>query len=191
MDVSNIFKSKVRKALFKIYFTNPESEYYLRELERVLGMPVAVIRRELTRLEKDGIFISRKKANLVFYSINKSYPLFEELKSIISKTIGITASLQDILKNIKGIETAFIYGSFARNSEKPFSDIDLFVMGDIDENMLVGEIKKIEDTLKREINYTLYTRNEFLMKKRKKDAFIIDLLKNPKIMLIGGENGLR
>ena len=191
MDISNIFKSKVRKALFRLYFTNPESEYYLRELERILGMPVAVIRKELTRLEKDGIFVSRKKANLVFYSVNKAYPLFEELKSIISKTIGVTALLHDVLKNIKGIKTVFIYGSFAKNSENSTSDIDLFVMGKVNENMLIREIRKIEGMLKREINYTLYTGDEFLSKKRKKDTFIVDLLENPKIMLIGEENDLR
>lgn len=191
MDISNIFKSKVRNALFRLYFTNPESEYYLRELERVLGIPVAMVRKELTRLEKDGIFVSRKKANLVFYFLNKSYPLFEELKSIISKTIGITASLQDVLKNIKGVEAAFIYGSFAKKSEKSTSDIDLFVMGNISENALIRAIKKIEGTLKREINYTLYTRSEFLSKKREKDTLITDLLENPKIILIGEENDLR
>ena len=191
MDISNIFKSKVRKALFRLYFTNPDGEYYLRELERILGTPVAVVRRELTQLEKNGIFVSRKKANLVFYFLNKSYPLFEELKSIISKTIGITASLQDGLKNIKGVELAFIYGSFAKKSEKSTSDIDLFVMGDVNENALIRAIKKIEGTLKREINYTLYTHSEFLSKKRKKDTFITDLLKNPKIMLIGRQDDLR
>lgn len=191
MDISNIFKSKVRKALFRLYFTNPESEYYLRELERTLGIPVAVVRKELTRLEKDGIFISRKKANLVFYSVNKSYPLFAELKSIISKTVGITASLQEALKNIKGVETAFIYGSFAKSSEKSTSDIDLFVMGKISESALIRAIKKLEGALKREINYTLYTRNEFVSKKRKKDGFIIDLSENPKIMLIGEEDDIR
>ena len=191
MDISTIFKSKVRKALFRLYFTNPESEYYLRELERVLGMPVAVIRKELTRLEKDGIFVSRKKANLVFYSVNKSYPLFDELKSMISKTVGVTALLRDVLKKIKGVKTAFIYGSFAKNNENYTSDIDLFVMGEINENALIRTIKKIENMLKREINYTLYTRSEFLSKKRKKDTFIIDLLENPKIMLIGEESDLR
>lgn len=190
MDISNIFKSKVRKALFRLYFTTPEREYYLRELERVLGMPVAVVRKELIRLEKDGIFISRRKANLVFYFLNKSYPLFEELKSIISKTIGATASLQDILKKIKGIETAFIYGSFAKKSERAASDIDIFIIGNINEGSLIRAIKKMEGALKREINYTLYARSEFLSKKQKKDTFIIDLLENPKIMLIGEENGL-
>jgi predicted nucleotidyltransferase len=135
-------------------------------------------------------FTTRKKANLVFYSLNKSYLLFAELKSIVSKTIGVTASLQDVLRSIKGVETAFIYGSFAKSNEKSTSDIDLFIIGNISKNALIRAIKELESTLKREINYTLYTRSEFMSKKRKKDSFIIDLLENPKIMLIE-EDGLR
>ena len=64
-------------------------------------------------------------------------------------------------------------------------------MGKINENTLIREIRKIEGALKREINYTLYTRSEFSSKRRKKDAFIVDLLGNPKIMLIGEGNDLR
>jgi predicted transcriptional regulator len=59
MNVSNIFNSKTRKALFKLYFTNPESEYYLRGLERLLDIPVSMIRKELMRLEQEGVFLSR------------------------------------------------------------------------------------------------------------------------------------
>ena len=43
MYISNLFKSKVRKALFKLYFTNPDSEFYLRELERMLSFPVSMV----------------------------------------------------------------------------------------------------------------------------------------------------
>ncbi len=190
MDISNIFKSKTRKALFRLYFTNPENEYYLRELERLLDIPVSMVRKELIRLEKENIFLSHKKANLVYYQLNKLYPLFSELKSIVSKTVGAEGVLKQTLSKVKGVEAAFIYGSFAKNSESAASDIDLFVKGNIDEDSLVREINKIEKSLKREINYTLYASEEFKKKKVKKDSFILDLLENPKIFLIGDKNGL-
>lgn len=190
MDISNIFKSKTRKALFRLYFTNPENEYYLRELERLLDIPVSMVRKELLRLEKENIFLSHKKGNLVYYHLNKLYPLFSELKSIVFKTVGTKGVLKQTLSKIEGIEVAFIYGSFAKNNEKAASDIDLFVKGNIDEDSIVREINKIEKSLKREINYTLYTHEEFKKKKVKKDSFILDLLQNPKIFLIGDKNDL-
>jgi predicted transcriptional regulator len=60
MDVSKLFKSKTRKEIFRLYFTNPDQEYYLRELERILRTPVSMIRKELTRLEEEGLFLSIK-----------------------------------------------------------------------------------------------------------------------------------
>jgi predicted nucleotidyltransferase len=190
MDISKLFKSKTRKELFRLYFTNPDQEYYLRELERILQTPVSMVRKELTRLEDEGLFLSRKKGNLTYYLLDQSYPLFNELKSIVFKTIGIQGSLREILGRTRGIEVAFIYGSFAKHEEVGRSDIDLFIIGKVDENKLLREINKLEKVLKREINYSLFQRDEFNRKKKEKDPFITDLLRNPKIFLIGDPNDL-
>ncbi len=144
MDISNLFKSKVRKALFKLYFTNPDSEFYLRELERILSIPVSMIRKELVRLEREGIFSFCKKGNLAYYYVNKNYPLFSELKSIVFKTIGVQGLLTEALQKINGVEIAFIYGSYAKGSEKANSDIDLCIIGTINEDILVRRINELE-----------------------------------------------
>lgn len=190
MDIAKIFKSKTRKELFRLYFTNPDNEYYLRELERLLDIPVSMIRNELTQLEEAGIFNSKKKGNLVYYSLNKSYPLFEELKSIVFKTIGIQGLLKEIFKKIKGVEVAFIYGSFAKKEEEARSDIALFIIGRIDDSRLIREIRRLEEILKREINYSLFTRDEFKKKIREKDSFIMDILEPPKIFIVGDKSDL-
>lgn len=190
MDISTIFKSKTRKELFRLYFTNPDSEYYLRELERTLDIPVSMIRGELLRLDKEGVFVSSKKGNLTYFSLNKSYPLFEELKSIVSKTIGVKALLKQTFSKVKGIKVAFIYGSFARNEEKADSDIDVFIIGDIDQNKLVGNLRYLEGILRREVNYTLYTKKEFQQKRKDEDSFILELLRQKKIFLVGDSNDL-
>jgi predicted nucleotidyltransferase len=190
MDITRIFRSRSRTALLRLYFTNPENEYYLRELERLLGIPVSMIRKELRRLEEEGIFLSQKKGNLVYFRIDKTYPLFSEYKSIVFKSVGVEGALRQILDKIKGVEVCFIYGSFAKNSENVKSDVDLFVMGIIDEDSLVREINKAERMFQREINYTLYTRDEFKKKRAKKDSFILSLIENRKIFLKGAENDL-
>lgn len=190
MDIVYIFKSKTRQALFRLYFTNPDSKYYLRELERLLNIPVTMIRKELLRLEKEGSFLSEKKGNLIYFYLNKSYPLFDELKSIVFKTIGIQGLLKEILKKIKGVQVAFIYGSFAKDEASASSDIDLFIIGKIDENELIAKLNKLERAIKREINHSLYTKEEFNKKRRQKDSYILGLLASPKIFLIGDKNDL-
>lgn len=190
MDISSIFKSKTRKALFRLYFTNPESEYYLRELERLLDIPVSMIRKELLSLKETGIFESRKRGNLTYFYLNKSYPLFDELKSIVFKTIGISGTLKEGLSKLKGIEVAFIYGSFAKGEEYSDSDIDLCIIGEPSETDLVGIIRELEKVIRREINYTVYDRNDFNKRNREKGSFVNSLLKENKIFLIGSKDGL-
>jgi predicted nucleotidyltransferase len=188
MDITKLFKSKARTAIFQLYFTNPEISYYLRELERMFNMPVSILRKELMQLSGEGIFLSEKKGNLLYYRLNKNYPLFEDLKNIVHKTIGIEGLLRDAINEIGGIEAAFIYGSFARGKEKTTSDVDLCVIGRIDEDQLIEKINAIEISIKREINYTLYAPEELKKKKKDKDTFISDLIDNKKIMLKGKEN---
>jgi predicted nucleotidyltransferase len=150
-----------------------------------------MIRKELMALEKEGLFVSHRMGNLLFYKLNKDYPIFHELKSIVFKTIGLEGTLKDALSKVQGIEQAFIYGSFAKGEEHSKSDVDLFMVGSIDENAVIKAIKLVERSTKREVNYTLYTRKEYKHKKRAKDSFIENVLENPIIMLKGKENELR
>lgn len=190
-EVIEIIRSKLRSELLRLYFTNPEKEYYLRELERLLGFSAANIRRELLKLEKTGLFKTRAEGNLVYYGLNKDYALYDELKSIIFKTIGVEGALREIMNTTKGIEVALIYGSFAAGEERGASDIDLLIIGQPDEEKLMTEIDGLEKKLKREINYTIYSRTEYDNRKKKKDTFVQNILARPKILLKGTEGELR
>jgi len=185
-----ITKSKIRQDLLALFFTNPSQKYYLRELQRMLGYSAGSIRRELLRFQKDNLFTTQKIGNLLYYSLNTKHPLFEELKSIISKTVGVEGSLRKLLSSIRQIKIAFICGSFASKSQRAASDIDLMIIGNPDISNLNEKIARLEKKLKREINTSIYSWEEYKTKKKAKGGFILDLLKNPKIMLIGKENGL-
>lgn len=185
-----ITKSKIRQDLLTLFFTNPSKKYYLRELQRILGYSAGSIRRELLKFQKDDLFNTEKVGNLLYYSLNTKHPLFKELKSIVSKTVGVGGSLKKALSSFKKIKIAFIYGSFATKREKATSDIDLMIIGDPDMSLLNEKITELEKRLKREINPTIYSLQEYKTKKRAKSGFIIELLKSPKIMLIGKEDDL-
>jgi predicted nucleotidyltransferase len=190
MDTLSFAKSKVRRALLTLFFTNIEHKYYLRELERLLGYSAGNIRRELLRLQKDHLFNIQRTGNLLFYSLNQAHPFFEELRSIVSKSMGVEASLRAMLSSPWNIEAAFIFGSFASRSEKETSDIDVMIIGKPNMPPLNEKVREFEKKLKREINLTIYPRNEYQAKKEAKSGFILDVLNQPKIMLIGREDDL-
>lgn len=190
MNILNLAKSRIRRDLLALFFTNPEQSYYLREIQRMLGYSAGNIRRELLKLQSGRLFETKQTGNLVYYSLNNGHPLFQEIKSIVQKTIGVEGAIRDALSSIKGIDIALIYGSFAKGDARMASDIDLFIIGKVDERKLISAISKTEKTLHREINYSLYSRTDFTKKKREKDAFIKDLLEGPKIFLVGGPDEL-
>ena len=185
-----ITKSRIRQDLLSLFFTNPSKRYYLRELQRMLGYSAGSIRRELLRFQKDNLFATQKVGNLLYYRLNTNHPLFKELKSIVSKTVGVEGSLRKGISSIKKIKTAFIYGSFASKKQKADSDIDLMIIGNPDVSSLNEKISGLEKKLEREINITTYTQDEYKNKRKVKSGFVMDLLKNPKIMLVGSEDDL-
>lgn len=185
-----ITKSAIRRDLLALFFTNPSNKYYLRELQRMLGYSAGSIRRELLKFQRDNLFNTQRTGNLLYYSLNTAHPLFAELKSIVSKTVGAEGSLKKALRSVKKINIAFIYGSFAAKRENAASDIDVMVIGDPDTSELHEKILGLEQKLKREINPAIYSLKEYKTKRHAKSGFWEDLLKNPKIMLVGNENDL-
>ncbi len=183
MDILNIAKSKTREKILMLFFLDVEKKYYLRELERILGVSVANIRRELLSLEKAGLFKREKQGKEVYYSLNKKSAIFEDVKNIVSKTIGVESLLKKELCKLKGIKKAFVFGSFAKQKENSLSDIDLMIIGSVDEDLLVKKISKLERTLKREVNYHLFDTKEW-KEKVKDSSFLKSVVNDFKINIL-------
>jgi len=183
----NLSKSKERKKILQFFFSDINRKHYLREMERILNISVGNIRRELLSLEKDGLFIKERMGNQVYYSLNQKSPIFTDIKNIVSKTIGIEAILKKELSKLENIDFAFIYGSFAKGNEYSLSDIDVFILGEEDEAQINEILSKAEKELSREINYTLFFKNEF-KKEFKNNVFLKDVISNKKIFLINNED---
>ena len=185
-----ITRSRLRQNLLSYFFTNPDAKLYLREVASTLKEDPGNLSKEFAKLEKEGVFTSTLRGNQKHFSLNKSYPLYKELKSIIFKTIGVEGSLKELIESTDGISFSFIYGSFAQNKENTISDIDLLIVGGPNEDDLMQKIENLEKKLQREINYNIYPEEEFKKKIRKKDSFILNILKRPKTLLKGNLNGI-
>lgn len=183
--------TKNRAELLRLFFTNPDRSFYMREIGRILGKEPGAFQRTLNNLVREEIVSSEYRANARFFQVNKSYPLYAELKSIVFKTVGAAGAIRSRLRNLKGIRFAFIYGSYAKGKEDALSDIDILIIGNINEDELIKRLDKLEKALQREINYKLYLPAEFRDLIRRKDAFVSSLLKSKKILLIGEDSELQ
>ena len=183
--------TKNRAQLLKLFFTNPDRAFYMQEIGRILAKKPGTFQRTLNNLALEGILESEYKANARYFKVNKNYPLFKELKNIVFKTVGIKGSIEDILREVGGIKLAFIYGSYAKAKENYLSDIDLIVIGTPDEDELVEKLDKLEEKIQREINYKLYTLKGFKKEVEEKEPFILEILQDKKVVIIGDEGELR
>ncbi len=190
LELLSLTKSRIRRDLLTLFFTNPSQRYYLRELQRLLGSSAGNIRRELLKFQHDDLVTTHRVGNLLYYAVNTTHPLFKELKSIVTKTVGVESLLKEALSAIDDIAVAFIYGSFAAKKETGASDIDLMIIGSPNLSALHETLARIEQKLQREINPTIYSMHEYRAKKRAKRGFITELLKRPRIMVKGSEDDL-
>ncbi len=143
------------------------------------------VRRELANLESFGLITGQKKGNQQYYSVNRDFFLYDELQKIVLKTEGIAKIIREDLAGLSDIGCMFIYGSFAEGTAGATSDIDLFIVGDVDENTLIPLVHTSERAINREINYTLMQSDELKKRKRAGDPFVKNVMKEPKIMIIG------
>jgi predicted nucleotidyltransferase len=188
MTIEQLFGSKLRAKLLGWFFTHVDERFFVRQLHSLLAEDPTNLSRELARLEGLKILTSEAEGRQKYFKVNKHVPFYEEMKGLILKTTGVTGAIRSSLGKIRGVKFAFLYGSFAKNQEKPESDVDLMVVGKVNFDELEEGISESEKQLGRTINITSYSLKEFYEKTRAKDGFIQTVLKGPKIMLIGDEN---
>ncbi len=179
-------KATLRNKLLAYFFTNPDAWLHLRDIARRLEVSAGNLSKELQALEKDNLFKSEKRGVQKFFSINKDHPLYQDLKSLIFKTIGIKGALQDLLKEFTAVKRGFIYGSFAKGEEKAYSDIDLCLIVDnekFDDSKFTEKLQTLEKQFSREISYIYHTEEEWGGKQRQKDSFVMNVLKQKRIEL--------
>ncbi len=175
-------KSRARGDLLALFFLNPQASYYLRETARRLGHSAGTLARELTRFSKEGLLLREARGREVFYRLNRSHPLYSEIKGIVEKTRGIPVRLAQGLQPVKSIQQAYLYGSFAKDTPAANSDIDLLIVGK-ETPASRKLLKDLETRFGRTINVTAYAPEEFEAKRRDKSEFLFEVMRGPLIHL--------
>lgn len=182
-------KSKIRKKIILSFVYNQGKEFYLSEIARRAKTSAGTAQRELNRLLAQDFITFRKRGNLNIYRLNESYSLLKEIESIVRKTFGIEVEFGTELSKVKGVQFAFLFGSYAKGGLKSDSDIDLFIIGTPEEDDVFNAVRKVEDSVGREINYHLADKAEFA-EKSKRNSFYREILDRP-LMLVGKEDELK
>ena len=188
--LSNTLFGRTRGAVLSVLYGNVGEAFYLRQLARRTAIALGPVQREVRQLVDAGLVTRKIVGAQTLYSANQESPVFAEIKSLVTKTVGMHDVLYAALNPLrKKINLAFVYGSVARSGETERSDVDLMVVGKVGFDIVVEELADAQKILNREINPTVYSIKEFTSKVR--GNFLKTVLGDKKLFIIGDENVLR
>jgi predicted nucleotidyltransferase len=188
--VSALFP-KSRRMVLGLLMSHPDRAFYLREIAEITGLGVGHVQRELGRLVKAGIIHRFKQGRHVYFRADPACSIFDELRGIVIKTVGVGDVLRHALMPLRDrIRVAFVFGSVARREEHSSSDVDLMVIGDVSLAEVVGVIRDVEQSLGRPVNPTVYPPAEFSSKLAVGHHFVTKVVEREKLMLIGDEDDI-
>jgi len=185
--LAEILSSNTRAEFFRLLFGLNQKEYYLREIAKCSGLAIGTIQQEALKLENLGLIHKRRDGNRTYFSANKNHPIYQDIHRLVLKTTG----LRDVLKLYLSddlINFAFVFGSIATGTEKPDSDIDLFVVGDIGLRGLSKYLTEPGQMIGREINSYTISKKELIDKIIQHDHFLSTVISSQKLFIKGDEN---
>ena len=186
-SLERLFRSRAQVLILKLLYLNPASKFHLNDIARKTGLAPSAVSKECRLLLSLGLVRKSVQGNLTLYEINRESVIHDELKRIFLKYELLDELLARKLRPER-IRYALIYGSFAKGTEGERSDIDLLVVGDVDEDTLLKSVNEVERKTGREVNYTLWNEKEFAEKARGQIPLLREISKTPVIMIVGDES---
>lgn len=179
---AGLISSKTRIKLLVRLFFNPKTRSYLRELAKEFGVSTNSVREELNQLTDTKLLKSERNGRQVYYTANVDHPLFPELKSMVSKVMGIDQVIDGIVNRLGDLELAYLIDDYAEGKDTGI--IDLLLVGEIDQYHLTDLSRKTERYIKRKIRSLVLSRKEY-------NELLPELKKRPRILVWEATKGGR
>lgn len=184
--------ARVQQRVLGILFGNPRRSFYANEIIALARSGTGAVQRELSRLEAAGLVTVNRVGKQKHYQANPASPVFEELRALMLKTVGLADVLRAALAPLASrIRAAFVHGSVARGDDSAASDIDLMVLSDhLTYPDLFTALEGASAQLGRKVAPTIYSPAELSRRVEQGNAFVTRVLSQPKLWLIGDERDL-
>jgi len=192
LSLAGALFSDVQQRVLALIFGHPERSFYTNEIVRKADSGTGAVMRELSRLQHSGLVKVERIGNQKHYRANPESPIFEELRSLVLKTVGLIEPLREALQPYaKRIRAAFIFGSVAKGKDTAQSDIDLMVIGDkLTYSDLYTALQDAEQVLGRPVKPNFLSTLDWQRKLGQENSFVTAITSGPKIFVIGSESDL-
>lgn len=193
--VEQLFGSKTRVKLLRLFYSNPNRSFYVREITRKIDEQINSVRRELSNLLQIGIITSDTTNNRLYYEVNQKFEFYEPLRLIFGGAVAQTTSPEESvksktavaandsveLKELGNIQLALYTGQFTRDDS---SGVDMLIVGDVNPNKLQKFVTELEAKEGKEIRYAVLSLDDFKYREQIKDRFVTGIRGAKKQVLI-------
>jgi predicted nucleotidyltransferase len=192
-SLSDALFSKVQQRVLALIFSHPERSFYMSEIVRNVASGVGAVERELSKLERSALVSIERIGNQKHYRANQATPIFEELRGLVEKTVGLAEPIKKSLEPYAdAIKSAFVYGSIAKGADTAHSDIDLMVIGeDLNYSGLYTAAQNVESKLRRKVHPLFLSPEDWQRKVSDKGSVFSKISHSPKLFIIGSEKDLQ
>jgi len=195
--LEQLFGSKTRVHLLRLFLANQEECFFVRQLTRKIGAQISAVRNELDNLTSMGIIeiakgdgedgtdseeVGRSSGQRKYYRINKDCLFFPELRALFSKS-GVLLEKQFVqrLSRAGTLQYLALMGYFVGESDAP---TDIFIVGKLSKERVTSAVHSLEQGISKEINYTVMNPTEFTYRKELTDRFLYDILDARKVVVV-------
>ena len=157
--LDSLITSKTRLRLLIKFFISQANKGYLNGLANEMGESTNSIRKELNHLYDAGYLKKVKNDNKVEYQVNSSHPLYETLRNVVLKHLGLEDIVEAVLEKMGNVNQILLVGDYAEG--KDTGNIEIFLIGkDLDMNYINQLEPKIEKIIDRKVSF--YLSSKFL-----------------------------
>lgn len=179
--LEQLFGSRTRVKLLRLFVSHPEQRWFVRELTRLIHEQINSVRRELSHLEQLGLVRAVQEQRKKYYSVNTQFPLYPELKALLIKArVTLEKDLIERICRTAKIQFVSLHGYFVDDAD---SAIDLFIVGDLPVRQLQQLLDDFKLQFSRELRYTHMTIQEYRYRRDVTDKFLFSILHSPHIVL--------
>ena len=189
LSLADALFPSTRQRVLATLFGRPGRSFYAAEIIALARAGSGSVQRELADMTQVGLLTCTKVGHQKHYQANSASPVFNELCSLVLKTVGLADALRQALVPLASqISMAFVFGSIAKAQDSAHSDIDvLLVSNTLSYGDVFAALEPASQALSRTINPALYTDADFKARQLSDNAFITRVMQQPKIWLIGQE----
>lgn len=194
--IEQLFGSKTRVKLLKLFYSNPNRSFFVREITRKIDEQINSVRRELSNLLSIGIITSDNTNNKLYYEVNQKFEYYEPLKQIFGSSKGAkkavpvaSASADEAgadadLRAVGRVELAVLTGQFTRDET---AGVDLLIVGEVNSNAMQKYVDELEAKENKTIRYSVMSLDDFRYRQQIRDRFATAIQQCKKQVLVDSE----